>query len=105
MNLEKIKEAVREYNAASNSLRRAIKELAALIPEGDVVLHKRPGEETKLYWSYTGYAEPGAGDTFMDGFSTIEGSSALRRNCVIIEAPGKEEEFLPRLPHNPGERP
>ena len=49
-----ITKAVREYNAAENSLRRAVDELRAIIPAGVIVLHKRPGAENAAHWTYEG---------------------------------------------------
>jgi hypothetical protein len=80
--------AVREYNAAYNSYRRALTELNAALPAGKLVLLHRAGDPRPLYWSY----EKGDG-------SIITGVEAGRQGqeALIVEGPGPAEEYLPRL--------
>ena len=88
MDTDKIIQAVREYNAAENSLRRAHAELSAAIPAGLTVMHKKPGDP--YFWTYIGQ-----GNTFSE---SVGGKDDCRdAECVVIEAPGRREEFLPRL--------
>lgn len=89
---EQIRHAVREYNAAANSYMRANEELQKAIPLGFVVLHKAEGDtdEHPVYWSYEGREDvisesAGRKDKY-DGYRVI-----------IIEAPARRAEFLPRL--------
>ena len=96
IDLEATKKAVREMNAAWNSYARAKEELMALIPAGVTVLHHLPDDPSPLYWSYEG------GRSYSDGgLSIIESAGDhdkyMDRKCVIIEAPGRSKEFLPRL--------
>lgn len=91
--------AIREYNAAQNSLGRAYDRLMAAIPQGLIVLHKSTVPNPKhdgYYWCYqvatvVGREEP----------SLIWGSgraSDFGTPAVIIEAPPPKAEFLPELP-------
>ena len=99
IDLSKITAAVREYNAASNSMMRAHAELMSLIPPGVTVLHHTPGDPTPYYWSYESGKCVGR-----DGLHLFEGAGDREkydRECVIIEAPARREEFLPRLEPTP----
>ena len=88
--MEEIIRAVREHNAALNSLMRAEKELSIVLEKSTViVLHKLPGEITDSYWSYQKLPH----EDFVR-----RGTKDIKRQAIIIEAPGPGEEFLPRLP-------
>lgn len=87
---EAITRAVREYNAAENSLRRAHERLRAAIPEGLTVLHKLLGDTSVpvYYWTY----RSGKGEIY-EGASRDEYDG----QAIIIEAPARRAEFLPPL--------
>ena len=88
--LAKIVAAVREYNAAENSMRRAQAELVEAIPPGLTVLQKHPDNE-RYFWSY----EKSASGMVIESAGGIEMYAGNER--VIIEAPARRAEFLPRL--------
>lgn len=94
MDVKKLTLALREYNAAGNSLRRAHEELSRALPEGMILLHRKVGEVDgpgTLYWSWEG-SSSGTLLNGVKGYGENEG-----RNVVIVEAPAPREEMLPRL--------
>jgi hypothetical protein len=82
--------AVREYNAAANSMRRAHEALMLLIPPGVTLLHHLPNDPSPYFWSYEN-TKSGLGQSAGDDETYRD------RKCLIVEAPARREEFLPRL--------
>lgn len=85
--------AIREYNAAENSMRRAHAELMAALPPGVEVLHRTPSktdDDKTVYWTYE---RPANRESIYTGAIRNERG----KKAVIVVAPGPREEFLPRL--------
>ena len=86
---ERITLALREYNAAQNSLSRAHSELTEALPEGVIILHCLPGEtdSCKVFWTYV-----------KTNRGTIASCAEARgTNGIVVEAPAPGVEYLPHL--------
>jgi hypothetical protein len=103
-----ITRAVREYNAAQNSLRRAYRELLDTLPTGVRVLHRcppfpdEPAVQDTTFWLYERHSDR----TEWLGEGTLSAHAlVVGENIVIITAPSPREEYLPRLIEEPGQAP